>query len=285
MRNFRILASQGSHGEQMLIDCHCHVLAGIDDGAHDPEMALAMARNAAAAGVESLVCTPHHLNGIYENPAARIRDALAQTAQHFADADLRLHLYPGSELHLVPELPSRLLDGSAMTYNDRGCAALVELPKRSIPLGTVTILEQILYQGIQPVIAHPERNAALAAHPDRLGEWVAMGCAAQLTAQSCSGALGARLQRLCRYWLDRGWVHLIASDAHRPSGRSPDTLVAGRDAVHDWLGADDAGLLTLTNPRRLLAGEPLLEQPARPPRASTRRGPGWLRALFARRRG
>jgi protein-tyrosine phosphatase len=268
----------------MLIDCHCHLLPGIDDGSHSHEMTLEMARAAVAAGVDAVVCTPHHCNGVYSNPAPRIRDAVAETAERLAEAGLPLRLYSGSELHLVPELPGRLLDGSAMTYNDCGRAALVELPKRTVPLGTPTLLEQLIYQGIRPVIAHPERNAELAVHPERLGEWVGMGCAAQLTAQSCSGALGQRLQSLCRYWLDQGWVHLIASDAHRPSGRSPDTLTIGRETIATWLGREAATVLTVTNPQRLLSGDALVDLPPQTRQERPSRFSGWLHSLVQRRR-
>lgn len=241
-----------------VIDCHSHILPGIDDGAKDPAMALAMARVAAGAGTQRMICTPHHLNGVFGNSRQTILKAVAQLRERLAEADIPLMLNPGSELHLVPELPAQLLDGTALTYNDRGKAALVELPKTTVPVGTDTILEQLLYRGITPVIAHPERNGELVRHPNRVGEWVDWGCKLQLTAQSCSGDFGERRQTLCRRWSERGWVHLIASDAHRPEGRSPDTLFAGRAAIADWLGETTAELLTVDNPQKLLDGENLL---------------------------
>lgn len=241
-----------------MIDCHCHILPGIDDGAKTPAMALAMARVAAAAGTRRMFCTPHHLNGVFDNPRAAILEAVTALREQLAEADIPLTLYPGSELHLVPELPAQLLDGEALTYNDHGKAALVELPKSTVPVGTDTILEQLLYRGITPIIAHPERNSALARHPDRVGEWVDWGCKLQLTAQSCSGDFGQGRQALCRRWSERGWVHLIASDAHRSEGRSPDTLAAGRAAIAEWLDENAAELLTAGNPQKLLAGEDLI---------------------------
>lgn len=266
-----------------MIDCHCHILPGIDDGAHSLEVALDMARAASASGIEGLVCTPHHLNGVYINSAEAIRQASADLQERLLEAGIPLRLYPGAELHLVPELPSQLLDGIALTYNDLGKAALVELPKTTVPMGAETVLEQLLYRGVTPVIAHPERNLTLARRPEQLAEWIGWGCKAQLTAQSCSGDFGERMQRLCRRWLELGWVHLIASDAHRPAGRSPDTLAAGRASVAEWLGEEAATLLTRDNPRRLLIGEDLVSLA---PRAVPRAAPGrrrWLGFLLPRR--
>lgn len=266
-----------------MIDCHCHIIPGIDDGAHTFEAALDMARAASASGVDGIVCTPHHLNGVYSNPAGSIRRASEELQECLVEAGIPLRLYPGAELHLVPELPSQLLDDAALTYNDLGRAALVELPKASVPMGAETILEQLLYRGVTPVIAHPERNLTLARRPEQLAEWISWGCKAQLTAQSCSGDFGARMQHLSRRWLELGWVHLIASDAHRPVGRSPDTLAAGRASVAEWLGEDAATLLTCDNPRRLLNGEDLVSlTPRETPRTASTRS-RWLGFLPWRR--
>lgn len=233
-------------------------------------MALAMAMRACECGIRQIICTPHHLNGVFTNSRTAILQQIQHLQQHIAAAGLELSLHPGAELHLVPELPQQLLEGSAMSYADLGRAALVELPKSIVPQGTEMILEQILYQGVTPVIAHPERNRALLRAPERVGEWVQWGCALQLTAQSCSGDFGEPLQRICKYWCQRGWVHLVASDAHRAQGRSPDTLATAYPTLVAWLGADSARLLTVDNPQRLLAGEPLHAAPKwiPPPRRS-----------------
>ncbi|UHD16801.1 tyrosine-protein phosphatase [Thiocapsa bogorovii] len=244
--------------EPALIDTHCHILPGLDDGAHTFETAIDMARAAVAGGTRGIVCTPHHLNGVYKNPGDLVRHALADLQQRLTHEGIPLCLYPGAEIHLVPEAPSRVLDGSALTYNDRGKAALVELPKNAVPRGTDVLLGQLLRHGVTPVIAHPERNLVLARRAHRLAEWIDWGCKVQITAQSCSGDFGDRLQGLSRRWLELGWVHLIASDAHRPTGRSPDTLLAARARVAAWLGEEAATLLTLDNPRRLLEGEDLI---------------------------
>ncbi len=262
-----------------MIDSHCHVLPGIDDGAHTFETALEMARAAVGCGTHTIVCTPHHLNGVYVNRADGVRQTVVDLQRRLTDAGIALRLYPGSELHLVPELPSQVLDGSALTYNDRGKAALVELPKASIPVGVDTILEQLLYRGVTPVIAHPERNLTLARRPERLAEWVSWGCKAQITAQSCSGDFGERLQRLSRRWVEFGWIHLIASDAHRPTGRSPDTLAAGRAMAAEWLDEEAAILLSLDNPQRLIDGDDLVSLTPRATfqvESTRRRWFGWL---------
>ncbi|HSO83296.1 CpsB/CapC family capsule biosynthesis tyrosine phosphatase [Thiocapsa sp.] len=138
-------------------------------------------------------------------------------------------------------------------------------------------LQRRLRYGVTPVITHPERNLVLARRPERSAEWIDWGCKVQLTAQSCSGDFGERLQRLSRRWLGSGWVHLIASDAHRPTGRSPDAPGEAWARVAEWLGEDAATLLTLDNPRRLLEGADLSALPPCTSADTTPVGGDWLR--------
>jgi len=262
----------------MLTDLHCHLLPGIDDGARDLDQALAMARIARADGISTVVVTPHHLNGVYRNPAERVRAALRALQDELDRAGVMLRLLPGAELHLVPELPDALASGEALTLADRGKAALVELPVHTVPVGAEHLLEQILAQGITPVIAHPERNSELRRHPERLDEWVAFGCLAQVTAQSCSGKFGDGALEAARVMIRSGSVHVIASDAHRDRRRVP-RITTARQAVHEWVGDAAAGLLLRDFPTALAQGRmPDLQAlgQALPPPAAPARWRRWL---------
>ena len=260
------------------IDVHCHLIPALDDGAKDFSMALQMAQSAITANTRTVFCTPHHLNGAFSNSRAIILEQLRILQSQLLEAGIDLQLVPGSELHLVPELPAQILAGEALTYADLGQAALVELPKHTVPLGTEAILERLLLNGITPIIAHPERNAELARNPNKLAPWIEDGCKLQLTAQSCAGDFGKPIQQVCHLWCKQGWVHLIASDAHRPHGRMPDMRM-GYQAVMQWLDQDSAQLLTVTNPGRLLIGEPLLNlQPIAVQPSVLARLRHWLRA-------
>jgi protein-tyrosine phosphatase len=265
------------YNKSAMIDCHCHMLPGIDDGARDLPYALEMARKAVANGITAVIVTPHHLNGVYDNPRKKILKAVMAFRTALAEAGINLEVYPGSELHLVPELPGRILEGDSLTYNDRGKAALVELPKQTIPTGAETVLERLLYEGITPIIAHPERNATLAAHPDRAAEWVKMGCKLQLTAQSCAGDFGRPIQNACRRWAEQGLVHLVASDAHRTGSRPPE-LARGIAALGRWIRTDSEPAYALANPKVLLNGLPLRDPS--PGVRNHHKQAGWLRRII-----
>lgn len=238
----------------MTTDIHCHILPGIDDGAKELAQSLAMARIAVADGIHTLFATPHHLNGVYRNPARSVRIGVQQLQAALDAEGIELKLLPGSELHLVPELPDALAAGSALTMGDFGRAVLVELPVHTIPMGTDDLLDQIRSQGLVPIIVHPERNSALRKSPERLADWVAMGCLAQVTAQSCTGLFGQPVQAAARRMVCSGVIHFIASDAHRDRRRIPQTSLARRQ-VAEWTNPAVAELIGITFPAKLAAGQ------------------------------
>lgn len=237
-----------------MVDLHGHLLPGIDDGAKDLEQALNMARLAVADGIVISVVTPHHLNGVYQNPARQVREHCARFRAQLLEHGIPLDVQPGAECHLVPELPSALAEGTALTIADRKRSVLVELPVHTVPLGASSILEDILAMGLQPVIAHPERNRELIRDPEPLAEWVEMGCLAQVTAQSCTGRFGPQIQDAARRMLGDGWIHVVASDAHRDSRRIPE-LSPARDVIAEWVSPEAAKLLTEDFPRALVEGQ------------------------------
>jgi protein-tyrosine phosphatase len=264
-----------------MVDLHGHLLPGIDDGARDLEQALNMARLAVADGIVISVLTPHHLNGVYNNPAQHVREHCATLRQALREHGIPLDVRPGAECHLVPELPSALAKGTALTIADRKRSVLVELPVHTVPLGATSILEDILAMGLQPIIAHPERNGELIEGSEKLREWVEMGCLAQVTAQSCTGRFGPQVQEAARRMVRAGLIHVMASDAHRDRRRVP-ALRSARETVAQWTSHEVATLLTEDLPRALVDGQPVDIERLRHSLLSRQRGwANWLRRLRA----
>ena len=236
-----------------MIDLHGHLLPGIDDGAKTMDQALNMARIAVKDGIAVSVLTPHHLNGVYDNPATKIREQVDRFRAELDAAEIELEVWPGAECHLVPELPAALADGSAMTVADRRRAVLIELPVHTIPMGATAILDDVRTLGLTPIIVHPERNTALRQDPERLAEWVAMGCLAQVTAQSCTGRFGEPVRKTAQWMVTQGLIHFVASDAHRDRRRVPQ-IRPGRAAIAEWTNDEVGRLLSEEFPRALVAG-------------------------------
>lgn len=221
-----------------MIDLHSHVLPGLDDGADDLEGALAICRAAAEDGIEVLAATPHVRAHDYPTTADQMERALAEL--HAAAGDV-VRLVPGGELDLAElRRPVEELQRFALAGNPK--YLLVETPYIGWPLDLADRLFELRASGITPVLAHPERNADVQAQPELLEPLVATGTLVQVTAASVDGRLGRRTSSCARVLVERGLVHLLASDAHAATVRAIGMRAAaealGDDALARWLTED-----------------------------------------------
>src|SRR5262249_7579244 len=88
---------------QQMIDLHCHMLPGIDDGASDVSVSLAMAKASVAQGITTVACTPHILPGLYNNAGPEIRQATARLQEILDKEEIPLRLTTGADVHITPD--------------------------------------------------------------------------------------------------------------------------------------------------------------------------------------
>ena len=121
------LGKQLEQGSKV-IDFHCHILPGLDDGARDWPESLDMARMAAMDGISGIVCTPHYSRVFPENRRDAITASVEELRIRLRQAGIPLDLYPGAELAIDPNLPKKIESGEVMTINDKRRVVLVEMP-------------------------------------------------------------------------------------------------------------------------------------------------------------
>src|SRR5438445_10226226 len=180
-----------------MVDVHCHILPGLDDGPDTMEESLAMAETAIAEGITHVVATPHANNKFWFDFAhvCQLREQL------LAQLGDRLKVATGCDFHLSPEnLSSLRKDSRAYCINQRDYL-LVEFNEISIPPSMDQTLHEIQLIGLRPVITHPERNAILRRQPERLAKWARLGCFLQVTAGSLTGTFGPRAQEDSLCWI------------------------------------------------------------------------------------
>jgi protein-tyrosine phosphatase len=264
-----------------MVDIHCHLLPGVDDGAADWEVCLEMGRVAAADGITTIVATPHWpLNN--EAPSAeRVRELAAEVQELFNTEGIEIRVLPGHELMILPESPDELASGRALTIGGTSRYALLETPYHHLPFYLREIVFQVQSRGFTPVLAHPERNPTIQTKPETLQEYLEAGCLVQVTAGSILGSFGASPKRAAEFLLRQGWCHVIASDAHSANSRPP-ALAAARAAAAEIIGENAAACAVTTTPEEILAGQPVRRVPVEivQPKASGLGGA--LKRLFGR---
>jgi len=236
----------------VMIDIHCHLLPGLDDGPDSLEESLQMVEMAIADGITHVVATPHASES-YKFDAELIARRREEVQGHCAG---RLTLATGCDFHLNYENIEDLKKGPAKYTVNQKNYLLVEFADYSIPPWMDDTLHQVQLLGLTPVVTHPERNALLRGDPKRLLGWLKRGCYAQVTAQSLLGRFGDAARHWAERWLDGGCVHFVASDAHNLKSR-PLRLREALDAVAARNGPEVAQALFVENPLAAFEGREL----------------------------
>jgi protein-tyrosine phosphatase len=239
-----------------MVDVHCHLLPGLDDGPDTMEESLAMAETAITEGITHVVATPHANNKFWFD-FAHVRQLRDQLLAHLGD---RLKVATGCDFHLSPEnLSSLRKDFRSYCINQRDYL-LLEFNEISIPPAMDQTLHEIQLAGLRPIITHPERNAILLTHPERLRDWVRRGCFAQVTGGALTGVFGLVAQQNALEWIREGIIHFVASDAHNNRNR-PLRLQAAYNVVKGQFGEEKARALFLENPLAAFEGRDLPHVP------------------------
>ena len=233
-----------------MIDIHCHLLPGVDDGAPDEADSLEMARIAVTDGIHTTACTPHVYPGLFENDAAGIAVRVARLRERLGDEGIALDLAIGADAHLTPELLGRLRDGTMPTLAGSRYF-LLEPPHTVAPPRFSESMFDFLVAGYVPVMTHPERLTWIKPHYAAMVALVKSGVWMQVTAGSLTGRFGKNAQYFAEKMLDDGLVHLLATDGHSARRRAP-LLWEGRLAAENWVGAEEAQRLVVERPQAIL---------------------------------
>ncbi|SFD86871.1 protein-tyrosine phosphatase [Lentibacillus persicus] len=201
-----------------MIDIHCHILPGIDDGAQAITDSLAMAQTASEQGIHTIVATPHHRNGAYDNEKNDILHYTTQLNDQLKEEDIPVTILPGQETRINGDMIDEINNGQIQPLNGTKYV-FVEFSSNHVPRYAKQMLFDIQVAGHIPVIVHPERNSAIYQHPSILHEFVQKGALTQVTAASLAGKFGKNIRKFSHQLIDANMTHFIASDAHNTTTR------------------------------------------------------------------
>lgn len=235
-----------------MVDIHCHILPGLDDGAKDMQVSLEMAQAAISEGITHIVATPH-ASSEYHFSYEKVKQLRTQLQRLVGD---RLVLATGCDFHVnLENLEALRVSAPRFCVNQRSYL-LVEFSEYSIAPTMNHTLHDLQLLGLRPIITHPERNPILQGQPDRLAAWVQIGCFGQVTAGSLTGAFGAKSKEDSLRWIGEGLIHFVASDAHNMTWR-PLSLLPAYDVVREQFSEATARALFVDNPLAAFEGREL----------------------------
>jgi protein-tyrosine phosphatase len=240
-------------GSDPVIDLHCHILPGLDDGARDIGDAIEMAGQAAADGISAICATPHirpdHPVRIDELP-----ERLAELSQAIAEAKVPTRVLQGGELaaSLIDQLDD--VELRAMTLGGGGRWLLLEPAPGPLDDDLDRAVGNIHQRGFRALIAHPERHLA-ADLVDRLTRLTAQGALVQATAASFTDR-GVRDGMI--HLAEQGVIHVLGSDAHSAAVGRPVALAGALEVMKTVdLVRNHLDWIARTAPAAIVAGQGL----------------------------
>jgi protein-tyrosine phosphatase len=238
-----------------MLDFHNHLMPAVDDGAQDLGESLAALRQMHAEGVTDVIVTPH-LDGslTVQQPAALaermelIDEAWRDLLAAVAEVEDVPRLARGVELKLdtpQPDVSDERLRLAGTWF------VLVEFPFMALPPHSARAIVWLRSKGYIPIIAHPERYRGVAGNLVTVEEWRRSGAYLQVNCGSLLGRYGPEARQAALSLLKRGWIDYLASD-HHARGTLPHRATI--ELLTKLGGAEQAHLLLVTNPRRVLEG-------------------------------
>lgn len=203
-----------------MVDLHCHILPGIDDGAKTLQDSIELLKLEKAQGIKSVALTPHFdIEKISLEDFCALRNEsleLLKSADEFFEIGITVKT--GAEVYYSPKLYNTELSPLCIEDTDY---ILIELPVSSKPYELSSVLQNILSCGYTPILAHIERYKYFAENPILLYDLVTDGCLAQINARAIIG--GGNISNVSMKYLNWGLAQIICSDCHSVEHRSPNT--------------------------------------------------------------
>ena len=235
-----------------MIDIHCHLLPGVDDGPRTMEDALEMARLAVKNGITHAVLTPHITPGRYDNTLQSLSSVYAEFVRTLKKDHVHLQTALASEVRLDPVIISMVESGTVpfLGKYDGYQLLLLEFPYTGIPPGGLELVQWLMKRRIKPVIAHPERNRSVSNNIKALEAYLKAGCLVQITSGSLGGTFGKLPKQTAVKLLGLGWVTVMASDAHNSKTRPPE-IETGRIVAEKIVGKKESWALVRERPMQM----------------------------------
>lgn len=234
-----------------MIDLHCHILPGLDDGSQSIEESLTMADMAARHGIRHIVATPHCVTGT----TREVIGGVNLLGEFLQEARIPVRLYPGMEIFGTYDT-ARLLQKKQLLTLNGSRYPLIEFAFHTDGEEETDILQSVIDAGFTPLVAHPERYDYICRQPELVNHWKQMGCLFQVNRGSLLGRYGYEAQQMGVALVRRGFATVIATDAHSTAVRTPRARDVYELLFHSVSPAA-AEVLMKRNPERILLDKSL----------------------------
>ncbi|MCR5256216.1 MAG: protein-tyrosine-phosphatase [Acetatifactor sp.] len=205
---------------ECIVDVHCHILPGIDDGSKDMEETAQMLRIAYEEGIRYIIATPHYKKGRRNASPEKVRE-LIDVLQEEADTNhIPITIFQGNEIFYFDEFDEAIA-GDRAAVMCGGEYVLVEFSPKDQYRYIRNAVDSVMGAGYRPIVAHVERYECMTEHIEYVEDLKAVGAEIQVNAASITGETGHKIKKFTHRLLKSGLVDYIGTDAHGADKRSP----------------------------------------------------------------
>lgn len=194
-------------------DMHNHILPGIDDGSPDTDISIKLTEGLFELGYHSMVCTPHIISDLYPNNPVTIEDA----HQRFIKAAPQNLLPNGvgyaAEYMLNFDFEAILSSKNLLFFGEKRFV-LIEMSYLVESQNLKKMVFELIINGYQPILAHPERYHFYHFQPKVYEELVDAGCMLQLNILSVGGHYGGKIRSVAEKLIQKNLFTWVGTDMH-----------------------------------------------------------------------
>ena len=238
-----------------MVDIHCHILPGFDDGSDNIEESLRMARIAAGGGTKAIIVTPHsNIPDSYQNYLDKeYVDTFKELKAKIKEQRIPLKIYPGHEIFATDDLVEPIKRKRLLTLCNSDYP-LVEFAFKERSESVYEKLQILVAEGLTPIVAHPERYAFVAEDRSAALRLKKIGCLLQVNKGSLKNKFGTNAYNVAQALIRREVADFVASDAHSPYMRTP-YLADAHEIISELHSPQYANLILSINPEKILKNE------------------------------
>lgn len=243
-----------------MIDLHCHILPGVDDGAKDIQESIELLKRAVIVGFDTICFTPHYAEPQYISSKDQNYDILKKLEARVEEENIPIKLFLGNEIFIDENMAKRLEDNqNAALANSK--YVLLEIPMyQEMPQEVVQkIINSVIEKGFKVVIAHPERYTFIKTNPNKILEYFGDNVIFQGNYASIIGTYGRDAQKTIKKLLKNKVIHYLASDTHHTSRCIYDDFEKIRKKLLKATGKEYFEILTEKNPRLIIENKDIIK--------------------------
>lgn len=197
-----------------MVDLHCHLIYDTDDGAKTIENSVGILKEAYKAGFKEICCTPHYLENVYIKTKAENEKKLEEIRNKLKEENINIKLYLGNEIYITENIKELLLNEKITTIG-KSNYILIEFPMNFKLTCAEEIVENLIYNQYNVILAHPERYKYIQKDIKYLDNFTERGVYLQGNYESLLGKYGTSAKKILKKLLKEEKITFLATDSHK----------------------------------------------------------------------